>query len=55
MRVTKFQRLSMFRYYTCRTLLPLFYWDQSTQTSVLAVFLFLGFSRVHSFYLDLHM
>ena len=35
--------------------LPLFYWTQSTQTSLLAVFLFSGFSRAHSFYLDLHM
>ena len=55
MRVTKFHLLSMFRYYSCHTLFPLFNWPQSTQTSVLAVFLFSSFSRAHSFYLVLHM
>ena len=53
--VTKFHMLFMFRYYSCHTLLPLFYLDQSTQTSVLDVFLFSGFSRAQSFYLDLNM
>ena len=32
MRVKNFHMLSMFRYYSCHTLLRLFYWDQSTQS-----------------------
>ena len=52
MRVTKFHLLSKFRYYSCHTLFPLFYWTQSTQTSVPAVFLFSSFLRAPSFYLD---
>ena len=43
MRVTKVHLLSMFRYYSCHTLFPLYYWAQSTQNSVLAVFLFSKF------------
>ena len=55
MRVIKFHLLSMFRYYSCHTLFPLFYNAQSTQTRVLADFLFSSFLHAHSFYLDLHM
>ena len=55
MSATRFHLLSMFRYCSYHTLFPLFYWAQSTQTSVLAVFLFSSFSRAHSFYLALHV
>ena len=50
MRVTKFHLLSMFCYYSCHTLFPLFYWTQSTQTCELAVFLVSSFSCAHSLY-----
>ena len=50
MRITKFHLLSIFGYYSCHTLFPLFYWAQSTQTSVLAVFIFQVFHvHIHLF------